>query len=530
MAHPVRVAVVGGGHWGKNLVRNVAALGALECVCDSDPDILSALTEKHQVRGTASFAQVLQDSTITAVMLATPAERHYRMAREALAAGKDTFVEKPLALRADEARALSAQADAAGRVLMVGHLLAYHPAVRRLKELIDAGELGQIRYLYSNRLNLGRFRSEENILWSFAPHDVAVMLRLLGEEPTRVSAHGGNYLHTDIADVTVSTLQFASGAKAHIFVSWLHPFKEHKLVVVGAAQMAVFDDTAADKLVLFPHRIEWVHRRPVPQAADRVVVPLEPAEPLAAECAHFLTCAAERRPPSTDGAEGVRVIRVLEACQESLARQGAVVAVGEAPTADYFVDPTATVDPGAMIGAGTKIWHYSHVLAGAVIGARCNFGQNTVVMAGVHVGNNVKVQNNVSLFTGVVLEDDVFCGPSLTFTNVINPRSAISRRDEYRPTLVRTGATLGANATIVCGHTIGRHAFVGAGAVVTHDVADYALVVGNPARQVGWMCACGVRLHVEHGRGSCHACAAAYVQDGPALRPLEEPPASPPGR
>jgi UDP-2-acetamido-3-amino-2,3-dideoxy-glucuronate N-acetyltransferase len=520
MAHPVRVAVVGGGHWGKNLVRNIAALGALECVCDREPDTLSALTTEYQVRGTANFAEVLGDRGITAVMIATPAEHHYRMAREALAAGKDTFVEKPLALRVEEARALSMQADAAGRVLMVGHLLAYHPAVQRLKELIDAGELGQLRYLYSNRLNLGRFRTEENILWSFAPHDIAVMLRLLGEDPTRVSAHGGNYLHTDIADVTVSALEFASDARAHIFVSWLHPFKEHKLVVVGAKQMAVFDDTAADKLVLFPHRIEWLHRRPVPQAADRVVVPLEPTEPLAAECAHFLACVAERRRPSTDGEEGVRVIRVLDACQNSLARQGAVVPIGDRPALDYFVDPTATVDPGATIGTGTKIWHYSHVLAGAVIGSQCSFGQNTVVMPGVRVGNNVKVQNNVSLFTGVILEDDVFCGPSLTFTNVTNPRSAIPRRDEYRSTLVRTGATLGANATIVCGHTIGRYAFVGAGAVVTRDVADYALVVGNPARQVGWMCACGVRLQIEHGRGSCGACGTAYVLDGTALQPL----------
>lgn len=519
--HPVRVAVVGGGYWGKNLVRNTAVLGALECICDADPDTLAALTEKYQVRGTTGFAQVLADPLVTAVMLATPAERHFQMAREALAAGKHVFVEKPLALHATEAETLCTQAAAADRILMVGHLLEYHPAVLRLKELIDAGELGQIRYVYSNRLNLGRFRTEENILWSFAPHDVAVILRLLGEEPVRVAAHGGSYLHADIADVTVSTLEFASGTKAHIFVSWLHPVKEQRLVVVGAKQMAVFDDMAEHKLVLFPHRIEWVHRQPVPEAAARVPVPLPVAEPLAEECKHFLACVAEHRRPLTDGEEGTRVIRVLQACETSLAQGGKPVTLEKETPRDYFVDPTAVVEPGAKIASGTKIWHYSHILGDTEIGANCTFGQNCVVMPGVRVGNNVKLQNNVSLFTGVQLEDDVFCGPNLTFTNVVNPRSAVSRRNEYQQTLVRRGATLGANATILCGHTIGRHAFVGAGAVVTKDVPDYALVVGNPARQMGWMCACGVRLPFEHGTAQCAACGAEYEQNGATVRPRE---------
>jgi len=520
--HPVRVAVVGGGYWGKNLVRNIAALGALECVCDADPDTLAGLTSKYQVRGSTSFAQVLADRSITAVMLATPAEQHFRMAHEALAAGKHTFVEKPLALHAAEAEALCQQAAAANRLLMVGHLLEYHPAVVRLRELISAGALGQLRYVYSNRLNLGRFRSEENILWSFAPHDVAVILRLLGEEPVSVAAHGGNYLHADIADVTVSTLEFASGVKAHIFVSWLHPFKEQKLVVVGEKQMAVFDDMAEHKLVLFPHRIEWVNRQPVPEAAARVPVPLAAVEPLAAECADFLACVIEGRRPLTDGEEGTRVIRVLEGCEVSLAHGGRPVSITRSAVADAYIDPTAVVDAGAKIGAGTKIWHFSHILEDTEIGTGCSFGQNSVVMPGVRVGNNVKVQNNVSLFTGVVLEDDVFCGPNLTFTNVINPRSAVSRRAEYRSTVVRRGATLGANATILCGHTIGRYAFVGAGAVVTKDVPDYALVVGNPAHLIGWMCACGVQLRIKGDAARCEVCGARYECDGDGLRPQHD--------
>jgi UDP-2-acetamido-3-amino-2,3-dideoxy-glucuronate N-acetyltransferase len=181
--------------------------------------------------------------------------------------------------------------------------------------------------------------------------------------------------------------------------------------------------------------------------------------------------------------------------------------------AEYFVHPSSFVDEGAEVGAGSRIWHFSHVMSGARIGRRCNLGQNVVVAADVVIGDGVKIQNNVSVYTGVVLEDDVFCGPSMVFTNVVNPRSHVSRKDEYRPTLVKKGATLGANSTVVCGHTVGRYAFVGAGTVVTRDVPDYALVVGNPARVAGWMCECGVKLaagRTPPESAVCAACGAAY--------------------
>jgi UDP-2-acetamido-3-amino-2,3-dideoxy-glucuronate N-acetyltransferase len=177
---------------------------------------------------------------------------------------------------------------------------------------------------------------------------------------------------------------------------------------------------------------------------------------------------------------------------------------------DYFVHESSYVDDGARIGTGTKIWHFSHVMPGAVIGERCNLGQNVVVMPGVRIGNNVKIQNNVSVYEGVVLEDDVFCGPSCVFTNVINPRSHVSRKAEYLPTLVKRGASIGANATVVCGATIGEFAFIGAGAVVRGDVAPYALMLGVPARRAGWMCRCGVRLEVKNGAATCGACGTRY--------------------
>ncbi len=191
--------------------------------------------------------------------------------------------------------------------------------------------------------------------------------------------------------------------------------------------------------------------------------------------------------------------------------------------ADYFVHESSFVDAGATIGAGSKIWHFCHVMPGAVLGERCNLGQNVVVMSGVRLGNNVKVQNNVSLYEGVTLEDDVFCGPSCVFTNVVNPRSHVTRKHEYRPTLVRKGTSIGANATIVCGVTLGEYAFIGAGAVVTSDVPAFALMVGVPARRVGWMCHCGERLRVRDGAAGCAACGTSYREAQGQLRMIDPP-------
>jgi UDP-2-acetamido-3-amino-2,3-dideoxy-glucuronate N-acetyltransferase len=193
---------------------------------------------------------------------------------------------------------------------------------------------------------------------------------------------------------------------------------------------------------------------------------------------------------------------------------------------DYFVHESSYVDEGAKIGAGTKIWHFCHVMPGAVIGERCNLGQNVVVMSGSRLGRNVKVQNNVSIYEGVVLEDDVFCGPSCVFTNVVNPRSHVPRKSEYQRTLVRRGASIGANATILCGITLGEYSFIGAGAVVRSDVPAFALMVGVPARRVGWMCRCGVRLPPREGAATCTACGTTYRELEGVLRLIDPPEAS----
>ena len=521
------VGVVGCGYWGRNLVRNFHELGSLGAVCDVEESRLEEMHVNYGVRTTRQFEEMLAMPEIQAIAIAAPAAQHFEFAKRALLADKDVFVEKPLALRVDEGEEIVELSRKLSRILMVGHLLHYHPAVIELRRMIHEGELGKVEYITSSRLNLGKLRTEEDILWSFAPHDISAILYLLDESPVRVAAQGASYLNHPISDITLTSLNFDSGAKAHIFVSWLHPFKEQKLVIVGDRKMAVFDDTQPErKLVLYPHRIDWVNRVPVARKAEGEVVSLPKEEPLRLECSHFLDCVRDHKTPRTDGENGLRVLRILHAAGESIRGHGQPVSVGKKSNPSYFAHSSAFVDDPCEIGEGTKIWHFSHVMANCRIGKKCILGQNVNVASNVRIGENVKIQNNVSLYTGVELEDDVFCGPSMVFTNVITPRSHVNRKSEYRRTLVKRGATLGANSTIVCGVTVGRYAFVGAGAVVTHDVPDHALVVGVPARQIGWVCGCGVRLDVADGVGFCPTCGKTYSTSHSSLVEISTPTAS----
>jgi UDP-2-acetamido-3-amino-2,3-dideoxy-glucuronate N-acetyltransferase len=522
------VAVVGSGYWGRNLVRNFHELGVLGAVCDAQQKVREEARQIYGVRTVGALDEIISDPTVDAVVIAAPAVLHYEFVKKALLENKDVFVEKPLALRAEEARELVDLARKRERILMVGHILEYHPAIVELERLIRNGDLGKIQYIYSSRLNLGKLRTEENILWSFAPHDISAILFLLAESPTEVATHGGSYLNPPTFDTTLTSCNFKSGVKAHIFVSWLHPFKEQKLTIVGDRKMAVFDDMEAErKLVLYSHWINWVDRVPVAQKEEGKAVPIPRTEPLRLECAHFVQCLSTRQRPRTDGESGLKVLQILEACERSLGDRGKPTPV-DLLNSDYYAHPTAVIDQPCEIGKGTKIWHFSHVMSGGTLGSGCNLGQNVVIASGVKIGNNVKIQNNVSVYTGVELENDVFCGPSMVFTNVVNPRSHISRKSEFKKTLVKRGASLGANCTIVCGATIGEFAFIGAGAVVTRDVPDYALMVGVPARQSGWICACGVRLP-EAGDPVCSACTRRYLIQGKKceevsaeLRPQQE--------
>jgi len=284
------VAVIGCGYWGKNLVRNFHQLGALRLVCDTTEEGRNAAAATAPGCVVVSNPEVALTSPVPAVVIATPAETHFSLARRALQAGKDVFVEKPLALTYEEGRQLVDFARVRGRILMVGHVLEYHPGILKLRELVASGELGKVRYIYSNRLSLGKIRREENILWSFAPHDIAIILRLLGETPFEVVACGGTYVSPNIADVTVTNLLFDNGVRAHIFVSWLHPFKEQRLVVIGSKKMASFDDVGK-KLVVYDQHVDWNNGVPMPIKNGGTEVSFLAEEPLRNECLAFLSSA-----------------------------------------------------------------------------------------------------------------------------------------------------------------------------------------------------------------------------------------------
>ncbi len=454
------IGCIGAGYWGRNLVRNFDALKALSWVCDADRARRDELAAAYpRARVTDSVDQVLSDPGVTGVAIATPAETHGELARRALLAGKDVFVEKPLCLSAEEGRG---PRDARRRTTAACSWSAICSGITRrsssLKRLVDDGELGRIQYIYSNRLNLGKIRTRRE-------HPLVVSPRTTSPSSsgcrarcrTRSDAQGGNYLNDRIADVTVSLLSFPSGVKAHIFVSWLHPFKEQKLVVVGDRKMAVFNDIEPrSKLVLYPHsRSTGRSTCRVASKARRSHRSRDGGAAAARSARTFSTASdaptpADRRPGRACGSSGCS-----SDCQQALEHgpdSARPQAKARPPKPPYFVHESAFVDSGVQIGEGTTIWHVSHVLKNSRIGKQCRIGQNVVIGPNVVIGNGVKIQNNVSVYEGVTLEDDVFCGPSMVFTNVINPRSEIARMHELRPTLVRRGATLGANCTVVCGY------------------------------------------------------------------------------
>jgi len=326
----MRVGIFGAGGWGKNLVRAFAAvLGESHLVvCDPDPERLRAIRESHPDVQTCDQSAIAKEKGIDAIVIAAPAALHHDLAKEALADGFHVLVEKPMALTAAEAEDLVRQAAESDRILMVDHLLEYHPAIVRLKELIDESALGRILHLTSRRLNLGVIRSEENALWSLAPHDISVMLHLLGEEPIEIGAHGAVFLQKGIPDLTHVSLRFESGALGHIHVSWLDPLKVRSLTVVGDEKMAVFDDVAGEKLTLFDSRAIREGHRYIPQRRRETAVVHGNEEPLRAVAEAFLESVRTGRPPLADGDDGLRVVRVLEAAQRSLDRGGETVSVG----------------------------------------------------------------------------------------------------------------------------------------------------------------------------------------------------------
>lgn len=317
----IRIAQVGCGYWGKNLARNFAEIGALGAVVDANAETASAMSARHGVPARTLDA-VLADPAIQGVAFATPVTTHAELARTALAAGKHVYVEKPMALNVADCRSMIDAVGRAGRILMVGHLLQYHPIFVALRDMVGANEIGPLHYVYSHRLSLGKIRTEENVLWSFAPHDISMILALAGRPVSTVSAQETGFVTTGIADMAACQLRFEGGLGGHVFTSWCHPFKEQRLVAVGETGMVVFEDSQPDwnrKLAIYRHRLDRQGPVPVPVAAQADYVAVPEGEPLKNECLEFVSAIRENRAPRTDGAEGLAVIDVLERAAAAMA-------------------------------------------------------------------------------------------------------------------------------------------------------------------------------------------------------------------
>jgi len=327
------VAVVGAGSWGKNIVRNFATAKRcnLKYVCDLNEKLLAVQKRNFPfIETTTNIEQVLTDSEVDAVAIATDVPSHFRIAQKSLEAGKHAYVEKPLTLKAADSRVLVELARGKGLKLMVGHLLVYHPAVNYLKEMIDTGKVGQLYYMYTQRVNLGIVRRDENAWWSLAPHDISVICYLLGSNPVSVAAHGQCFLQKDIEDVVFATIKFADGKMANVHCSWLDPHKIRKMTVVSSEKMVTFDDMEAtekvrmyDKGAAIKHDITTSYVDIISLRFGDIVIPRVPGgEPLALECEHFIDCLLDGKPIRSDGVDGLRVVRVLEAGQKSLKSNG----------------------------------------------------------------------------------------------------------------------------------------------------------------------------------------------------------------
>ncbi len=508
MSNNKKVCVIGAGRWGTNHIKTLKNLGSLAGIVESREN------RREELKTLFPEAQLFHSVTdvpldeFDGFTVATPAETHFEVGSYLLEHDKHVLIEKPIALNTSEAGKLKQLADEHGVNLMVGHVLLFHPAIIKIKELIDSGKIGKLEYIYSNRLNLGTVRTEENILWSFAPHDISIFQYFIGSNPTEVVSRGGAFLQPGIHDTTMTTLTYPDNVVGHIFVSWLHPFKEHRMVIIGSKGMISFEDSSQEKDILFYEKgIDWIQGEPIKRDGPTEVMPYEKGFPLTNELQYFLDHLDDSKLEIADGQNAFDVLEVLEKATESLQGAALETASDAVPeSSDYFVHETSEVDAGVEVGQGTKIWHYSHVQSGSTLGENVSIGQNVNVGNNVKIGNGVKIQNNVSVYEGVELEDYVFCGPSMVFTNIQRPRSEFPQRgtEFYAKTLVKKSASIGANATIVCGTTIGEYAFIGAGAVVTKDVPAFALVVGNPGRIIGWVDKLGHKLKFDdQGLSEC---------------------------
>lgn len=501
-----RICVVGGGEWGETHIRTLHAMGCLRGIVECRETRLAELIGRYgSVKGHTCLEESFKEE-YDGYILSTPADTHFELGAALLREGKHVLIEKPLAMSSEHSRMLVELAKSRGCRLMVGHQMLFHPAIRRLHQLIGQGMVGKVLYCYSTRLSFGVVRETENVLWSFASHDISVLNYLLGGMPVDVIADGGCFLRRGANDMAAFTLSYRENVKAHVFVSWLHPFAQHRLVIVGENGMLAFEDSPSDFNIYFHRKsVRYEEERLIARDEGAIPIRYETEAALRNEMDYFLRH-LDSEISVCDGQSGHETVCLLEKITEKMVVRH--TEAGHIGASTYFVHESAFIEKEVVIGLGTKIWNYARVQKGVRIGSDCIIGQNVYLDANVLIGNRVRIENNVSVYEGVELEDHVFCGPGAAFTNVEVPRCKypLGPKEGIIKTLVREGATIGANATVVCGNTIGRHAFVAAGAVVVSEVLDYELVMGVPALHAGWMCECGGRLSGSLICGKCGRC------------------------
>ena len=488
------VGVVGAGYWGKNHVKTFFELGVLHTICETDEKIRESMRKLYpSVQISANFSEVISNPQIKAVVIVVPAPFHYDLTKQALEANRHVLVEKPLTLSVEQSKELRDLARQRNLILVSGHLMLFHPAFVKMKELIRDGAIGQVSHVHVKRMGLGIFR-EEDVIWSLGVHDISMLLNLFGI-PSTVSAVGNNITLTrpHVHDYACALLSWREGdVIAKVETSWISNQKEQCFTVVGTRATIVFDDCKDwhEKLVLygpFSDAASVVPRAVPSTSLGRRNISVDRTLPLTGLCDAFSKAvSAGTRILINDASESIDVAAVVLAALKSISTNGSNQKVAS-NSLSFFAHPSALVDDETVVGAGTKIWHFSHVMSNCKIGTNCSLGQNVVVHPGSSLGNNCKVQNNVSIYGGVSCGDHVFLGPSMVFTNVKTPRSQFEAHGKWVITRLNDGVSVGANATIVCGTTLGNNCFVGAGAVVCKNVKPFAVVVGNPAKQIGWM-------------------------------------------
>ncbi|RAP34005.1 oxidoreductase [Candidatus Marinamargulisbacteria bacterium SCGC AG-410-N11] len=514
----VKICVVGSGRWGKNHIRTLSEMGHLSGIIDTNKKTLSQFKSLYPNVSTFSSISELGADQYDAYVIATPAKTHFELAKALLLKKKHLLVEKPITLQSSKAKELTELANNQQVILMTGHLLLFHPAIRKIKSFIESGKIGKLQYMYSNRLNLGTVRTHLNSLWSFAPHDVSIFDYLAQNLPTNVISQGGSFLQPKIQDTTMTMLHYPNNIVGHIFVSWLHPFKEHRLVIIGSKGMLSYEDSSDHKQLLFYEKgIDFINGEPVKRDGATQIIDYPKEPPLKNELNHFIECIkGNEKNTLINGEKGYDVLKILERADACLNHSSVSISAAQSDhfksklkNKSTFIHTSATVDPTAQIGQHTKVWNFSNIQKNATIGNDCILGQNVNIGPNVTIGNNCKIQNNVSIYEGVQLDDYVFCGPSMVFTNINIPRSKYPQAESkfYIKTHVKEGASIGANATIVCGVTLGKHCLIGAGAVITKDVPDYAIVVGNPGNIVGWISEAGTKLDFsKSNKAFCEKC------------------------